>query len=297
MRSFFILFNLIIVSQFTLMGCQTTPSLAPSFDVAGGMSQSISSAQKIMSAPASIGQSAAPISTLSESANTASSAMGMVTDALGSRSSESMSGSDTMPKVPFSIGGAFSGAMVAIGLKDSPAELAAKEQLQAVKDFAASQVPRRLNVIVEASADANGDASGHGFSTIFRFYALSDVATFAKIGLEEAGDSHGLPYQEELILPNHFTQIYAKYSADSQFMALSFQLHQRAHRWRLLIPVKRLQAGKPLRLALGRCDVRVKEGLIPVSIVTATATPTAALPTLKKPQVSVIETELSSVCQ
>jgi predicted component of type VI protein secretion system len=297
MRSFFILFNLIIVSQFTLIGCQTATSLPPSFGAASGVSQSISTAQKIMSAPASIVQSAAPINPLSESANTASSAMGMVTDALGSRSSEAMSGSDTVPKAPFSIGGAFSGAMVAIGLKDSPAELAAKEQLQAAKDFAASQVPRRLNVIVEASTDANGDAGGHGFSTIFRFYALQDVATFAKIGLEEAGDSHGLPYQEELILPNHLTQIRAKYSSDAQFIAVSFQLHNRAHRWRLLIPVKRLQAGKPLRLVLGRCDVRVKEGLIPLSIVAPTSTQTTASPSLKKPQVSVIETELSSVCQ
>jgi hypothetical protein len=37
--------------------------------------------------------------------------------------------------------------------------------------------------------------------------------------------------------------------------------------------------------------------LIPLSIVAPTSTQTTASPSLKKPQVSVIETELSSVCQ
>jgi hypothetical protein len=290
MRLSFIILTTIIVPQLTLMGCQMSPINSSSLSGAGGVSQSI------ISAPSSLSQASASINTISDSSNTASSSIGMVADAISSKSSDVISGSDAGPKAPFSLGGAFSGAMIAIGLKDSPAEIAAKEQLQAAKDFAASQIPRGLKMIIEASADANGDLEGHGYSTIFRFYSLQDVANFAKIGLEEAGDSHALPYQEELILPNRLTQIRVKYPSDSQFIAILFQLHNRAHRWRLLIPTNRLQTEKPLHIMVGRCDIRVTDGLKPL-IVRPTLIQTTSSTTLKKLQVSVIESELSTVCK
>ncbi|MDE2420001.1 MAG: type VI secretion lipoprotein TssJ [Gammaproteobacteria bacterium] len=292
MRFSFILFSIIIVSQLSLMGCQISPNISPSplAESVDGASQIVLSAQKIPTS-AAMTSSFRAIDASSTAVSTTSSSIGMVTDSLGSKSADATL--DSAAKPPFSVGGVFSGLMVAVGLKDSPAEVAAKEQLKAAKDFAASQVPRSHSVIVEASTDANGDKEGHGFSTIFRFYALQDSATFNKIGLEEADSHNALPYQEELILPNHVTQIRVKYPSDSQFVVAQFQLHNRAHRWRLLIPVKRLQSDKPLRLALGRCDVRVKDGLLPMAPIASTQTTSS----VKKPQTSSIEAELSSVCQ
>ncbi len=290
MRLSFILFSIIIVSQLSLIGCQLSPSIPSSVVPVSDVSQTVLSAQKTL-ASAAMTPSFGATNASSTAASTASSSIGAVTDVLSSKSTDVTLDSTT--KSPFSVVGMFSRLMVAFGLKDSPAEVAVKEQLKAAKDFTASQIPRSQSVIVETSADANGDTEGHGFSTVFRFYALQDSAAFNKIGLEEADSLNALPYQEELILPNHSTQIRVKYPSDSQFVAMLFQLHKRAHRWRLFIPVKRLQSDKPLRLALGRCDVRVKDGLLPVA-------PSASDQTtsnVKKPQTSPIETELSSVCQ
>lgn len=173
------------------------------------------------------------------------------------------------------------------------AEMANQEQLKAAKDFVASQITRSHRVIVEANSDANGDAEGHGFSTIFRFYALQDSAAFNKIGLDETDGNNALLYQEELILPNHSTQIRVKYPSDSQFVAVLFQLHNRAHRWRLLVPINRLQNDKPLRFILGRCDVRVKDGLFPM----VPMAPAQVEESVTKHQEPAIEAELSTACQ
>lgn len=289
MRLSFILFSVVIVSQLSLIGCQVSPSIPPEVGSVSGISQTVLSAQKIP-ASATMTSSFSVMNASGIAASTSSSSVGTVTDALSSKSSDV---TDSNAKTQFSAGGMFSGLLVAVGLRDSPAEVAAKEQLKAAKDFAASQITRSHHVIVDASTDANGDSEGHGFSTIFRFYALQDSATFNKIGLGETDSNNGLSYQEELILPNHPTQIRVKYPSDSQFVAVLFQLHNRAHRWRLLIPVNRLQNDKPLRLTLGRCDVRVKDGLLPMAPISSTQTTSI----VKKPQTSPIEAELSSVCQ
>jgi len=291
MRFSFILFSIIIVSQLSLIGCQISPNISPSplIESVSGASQTVLSAQKIPTSAAMT--SFRTIDVSSTAASTTSSSIGLVTDALSSKPADITL--DSTAKPPFSVGGVFSGLMVAVGLKDSPAEVAAIEQLKAAKEFATSQILRSHSVIVEASTDANGDTEGHGFSTIFRFYALQDSAAFSKVGLEETDSPNALPYQEELILPNHSTQIRVKYPSDSQFVVVLFQLHNRAHRWRLLIPVKRLQSDKPLRLALGHCDVRVKDGLLPMTPIASTQTTSS----VKKPQTSSIEAELSSVCQ
>lgn len=291
MRLFFILSPMIIVSQLSLIGCQTSSGLSHTAEAVNEVGTNALSIQNITPKVAEFASSPSSKSVLNPIANTTPNVVGTVTDSLGYQAGDVTS--DSMSKPAFSVGGMFSGLMVAVGLKDSPTEVAAKEQLKAAKDFAASQIIRTQSVIIEASIDANGDAKGQGFSTISRFYALQDRGAFNKIGVEETSDHNILPYQEELILPNHSTQIRVKYPSDSQFIAVLFQLHNRAHRWRLLIPVKQLQSDKPLRLVLGRCDVRVKDGLLSAN----SASSIQMTESVKKTQAPVIEAELSTACQ
>jgi predicted component of type VI protein secretion system len=292
MRFVFIMFPLIVASTVSLFGCQMVSNASSSVGTSSSVGQVLSSAQNSVSAPISSAQSAIPSTGVGTAATTASGSLSSAMDVLKSSSNDMAIGSDA-PKAPFTIGGALSGFMVAIGLKDSPEEQSLKEQAKAAKAFAASIVPRTIDLIVDSAVDANGDADGHGFSTIFRFYALQDGAAFLKIGSQESDSNSALPYQEELLLPNHIVQIRAKYPSDSQFIAVLFQLHNRPHRWKLLIPVKRLQVDKPLHLVLGRCDVRVKDGLLPLPSVASSTSSKI----INKPPVSAIEAALSSVCQ
>lgn len=286
MRFVFIILTVFFLPAISLFGCQMVSNASSSVGTGGGVGQALSSAKNSISVPVSAAQSA------STAAKTTSDSIGSAMDVVRSTSSEMTAGSDT-PKAPFTIGGAVNGLMVAVGLKNSPEEQNVKEQAKAAKAFATSLVPRALDMIVETTVDANGDTDGQGLSTIFRFYALQDGAAFLKVGSQEFDGNSALPYQEELLLPNRSVQIRAKYPSDSQFIAALFQLHNRPHRWKLLIPVKRLQVGKPLRFELGRCDVRVKDGLLPLPSVTALT----SSKTINKPPVPVIEAALSSVCQ
>ncbi|MFI4919999.1 MAG: type VI secretion lipoprotein TssJ, partial [Legionellales bacterium] len=195
-------------------------------------------------------------------ADKVSNAAGSTFDSTGSSVSDAMveQGADnTKP----SSGGFFSGVMVAVGLKKSPEEQAAQDQEKAAKAFAASQLPKVVDFVVETTPDANGDAQGRGLSTIFRLYPLQDSAAFAQIGLAETSDN-ALPFREQILLPNRIIRLREKFPSDAQFIGVLFQLHNRPHRWRLLIPVSRLQPEKPLHLVLGRCDAQVKDGLSPL---------------------------------
>jgi predicted component of type VI protein secretion system len=193
--------------------------------------------------------------------------------------------------------GTFNSALVAIGLKASQAEKAAKEQAKAAKAFAASLVPRNVDLVIEATLDANGDSEGHGLSTIFRFYALPDDSAFSQLTAVDAADKT-LTYQEQVLFPNRISRFRQKFPSDSQFVGVLFQLHNRPHRWKLLIPVNRLQADQPLRVVLGRCDVNVKSGLVPLPNNPLPATPSVSTTVKAMPKipVSTIESALSAVC-
>lgn len=281
-----------------LSGCQITSNHMASIGEIKGVSQAITTTKTVISAPVATAKTTASTMASKELggvAETISGSVTSVTDAVGLNAGDLFASPDSAPKEPFTIKGAFSGVMVAVGLKASQAEITAKEQAQAAKAFAASLVPRHVDLLIETSPDANGDVEGRGLSTIFRFYALQDGAAFSQVNMAETGEK-ALPYHEQVLLPNRFTRIREKYPSDSQFVGVLFQLHNRPHRWKLLIPVNRLQTNKPLHVLLGRCDVRVKDGLVPLPSMTSTTTVSDTAKTINKPPVSAIESALSSVC-
>jgi predicted component of type VI protein secretion system len=227
-------------------------------------------------------------------ADKVSNSAGSTFDSMGSSVSDAMveQGADNAKP---SSGGFFSGLMVAVGLKKSPEEQAAQDQEKAAKAFAASQLPKMVDFVVETTPDANGDTQGRGLSTIFRLYPLQDSAAFAQIGLTETSDN-ALPFREQILLPNRIIRLREKFPSDAQFIGVLFQLHNRPHRWKLLIPVSRLQTDKPLHMVLGRCDAQVKDGLLPLgNPVRSSNSKSSKLDS--KPPVSAIEAALSTVCQ
>ncbi len=281
-----------------LSGCQIVTNHMASVGGVERVSQAITTTKTVIAAPVETAKTAA-VSIVPDgvrnAVDTASGAVTSAADAVGVNAGDVFAPDDSVSKTPFTIKGAFNGVLVSVGLKASQAELAAKEQVKAAKSFAASLVPRSVDLLIETTSDANGDSEGRGLSTVFRFYALQDGAAFSQVNLIETGEK-ALPFQEQLLLPNRITHLREKYPSDSQFIGVLFQLHNRPHRWKLLIPVSRLQANKPLHVVLGRCDIRVKDGLLPLPNVTPTTVVLPTVKTLNKPPVSAIESALSSVC-
>lgn len=292
-------FFVFVTPLILLSGCQMVSSHMPSVGGTEGIGQAITSTKTVISAPLATANTTA-VSMASKHLNGVPDAMSAplksVTDVVGANQSDAFASTDSETKEPFTIKGAFNGMLVVVGLKASQAEIAAKEQAQAAKDFAASLVPRNIDLVIETTPDANGDADGHGLSTIFRFYALQDAAAFSQLtAANETGDK-ALSYQEQVLLPNRITRLRQKYPSDSQFVGVLFQLHNRPHRWKLLIPVNRLQSGQPLHVVLGRCDANVKMGLLPMPNTTSTKAVSSTVKTINKTSVSAIESALSTVC-
>lgn len=286
-----------VVPCILLSGCQIVTNHLASVGGAERVSQVITTTKTAISAPVATAKTAAVSivpNGVRSAAETVSGSVTSAADAVGVNVGDVFSTEESVSKTPFTIKGAFNGMLVSVGLKASQAELAAKEQVKAAKSFAASLVPRSIDLVIETTPDANGDAEGRGLSTVLRFYALQDGAAFSQVNMTEMGEK-ALTYHEQVLLPNRFTRVRQKYPSDSQFVGVLFQLHNRPHRWKLLIPVNRLQANKPLHVLLGRCDVRVKDGLVPLPSMTSITT-SATAKTINKLPVSVIESALSSVC-
>ena len=287
-----------VVPCILLTGCQIVSSHMASVGGAERVSQAITTTKTVIAAPIETAKttavSIAP-SGLRSAAETVTVSVNSAADAVGVKTGDIFSTEDSVSKTPFTIKGALNGVLVAVGLKASQTEIAAKEQVQAAKAFAASLVPRNIDLVIETTSDANGDVEGRGLSTIFRFYALQDAAAFSQLTAVETSDK-SLPYHEQVLLPNRITRLREKYPSDSQFVGVLFQLHNRPHRWKLLIPANRLQAGQPLHVVLGRCDVRVKDGLEPMPSMTAMPASVSTVKIINKTPVSAIESALSSVC-
>lgn len=298
MRFYNINYFVLVVPCILLSGCQIISNHIASVGGAERVSQTITTTKTAIAAPVATAKTAAislaPTS-LRNAAETVSGSVTSAADAVGVNAGEVFSTDDSVSKTPFTIKGAFNSILVAVGLKASQAEIAAKEQAQAAKAFAASLVPRNLDLVIETTSDANGDVDGRGLSTIFRFYALQDAATFSQLTAVETGEK-SLPYHEQVLLPNRITRMREKYPSDSQFVGVLFQLHNRPHRWKLLIPTNRLQTAQPLHVVLGRCDARVKDGLEPLPSMTTMPPSASAIKKTDKSSVSAIESALSSVC-
>lgn len=298
MRFYNINYFVFVVPLIQLSGCQIISSQMASVGGTEGVSQAFTTTKTAISAPVATAKttiiSMAPDG-LVGTAETVSGSVTSAADAVGVNTSDVFASPDSETKAPFSIKGTFNSVMVAVGVKASQAQIAAKEQAQAAKTFAASLIPRNLDLVIETTPDANGDAEGRGLSTIFRFYALQDAAAFAQLTAVEISDK-ALPYQEQLLLPNRITRLRPKYPSDSQFVGVLFQLHNRPHRWKLLIPVNRLQAGQQLHVVLGRCDANVKTGLVPLPNVITAGAVSPTIKTISKASASTIESALSAVC-
>lgn len=298
MRFYNINYCVLVMPCILLSGCQIVSNHMASVGGVERVGQAITTTKTVIAAPVATAKTAA-VSIVPDgvrsAAETASGSVTSVADAVGVNAGDVFTTEDSVSKTPFTLKGAFNGMLVTVGLKASQAEIAAKEQAKAAKAFAASLVPQNIDLVIETTADANGDTEGHGLSTIFRFYALQDGAAFSQVSLVESGDK-ALPYHEQVLLPNRITRLREKYPSDSQFVGMLFQLHNRPHRWKLLIPVNRLQSGQPLHVVLGRCDAHVKDGLEPLPSATVMPASVSAVKTINKTSVSAIESALSSVC-